>query len=192
MGLFDFFKPKHALPPEVDDVMKKISLMAFPGGQKQIDEETFQLHALLRGKLTKDESIRLLRRTKALLIIADDKSETRITESIRASSNGKLTENEARLVYVFLTGITGPVTSGGDGSSDEQAVIINATSTIVGISEEYAYVERACGKKDVDFTLERQMHITKNERDYDVLHIIMKDGSKRGFWFDITSFFGKF
>lgn len=44
--------------------MQRIALVTFPGGEKQIREETGQLYALLRGKLTKDEAKRLLTRTK--------------------------------------------------------------------------------------------------------------------------------
>jgi hypothetical protein len=191
MGFFDFLKPKPKLPPEIVDKLKEINAIAFPGGQKQIDEETSQLHTLLRGRLNKEESGKLLRGTKRLLIIAQDKSEARIIESILRSTSGKLTQHEARLVYTFLTGTSGPTTTGGDGSSAEKAVVINATSSGIGVSAEYDYVERVCGKRDVDYTLGMQMLRSQNGRDYDVLEIKMKDGSTRYFWFDITSFYGK-
>ncbi len=100
--------------------------------------------------MTREESGKLLYRTRALLVIAEDKSEARITASILRSTNGKLTQHEAHLVYTFLTGSSGPVITGGDGSSAESAVVINVTSTMIGVSEEYSYVERVCGKRDVD------------------------------------------
>ena len=140
MGLFDFLKPKPKRPPEVDDAMEKIALVAFPGGSKQIEEETGQLHALLCGRLTKEESGNLLRSIKSLLIIAQDKSEARITASILGHTNGKLTPHEAHLVYTFITGSSGPITTGGDGSSADKAVVINVTSSTVGISKEYVSV----------------------------------------------------
>jgi len=86
---------------------------------------------------------------------------------------------------------SGPTTEGGDGSSKEKAVVINATSPRIGIHEEYAYVERVCGERDVDWTLRIQAAEIRGVRKYDVLEIEMKDGSVRRFWFDITSFFGK-
>jgi len=172
--------------------MDKIFLATFPGGSKQVEEETGQLHALLRGKLSREDSRQLLLQTKALLLLSDDKSEARIIDSIQRKTEGNLTRHEAHLIYVFLTGVSGPITTGGDGSSEEQAVIINATSSIVGIFEEYAYVERVCGKRDVDYTLQMQMQTTLNGQQYDVLDVQMKDGTRRSFWFDITSFFGKF
>lgn len=89
MGLFDFLKQKKPeMSPELQETMQKVSSMAFPGGSEQIEEETGQLHALLRGRLNKDEAKRLLTRTKALLIIAQDHSEERITHSILAATGG--------------------------------------------------------------------------------------------------------
>jgi len=194
MGFFDFLKPKPKLklPPEAEKACKQIAFVAFPGGRRQIEEETAQLHALLRGRLTKKEAGHLLQHTKFLLVLDGDKSEARVTASILVSTNGKLSQHEAHLVYVFLTGMSGPATAGGDGSSAENAVVINATSSIVGVHEEYAYVERVCGTRDVDWSLVVQGKTTENGRDYDVLSIRMKDGSTRDFWFDITAFFGRF
>ncbi len=192
MGLFNFRKPKTSLPSEIDDIVKKAYQRDFPGGQVQLDQETAQLHTLLRGKLSKADCEILLRRTKSLLVIAEDKSESRITSSMIAHTKGRLTQQEASMVYMFLTGRTGPATSGGDGSSAEQAVVINATSSIVGISEEYDYIERECGKRDIDYTVSIQMKTNQNGRSYDVISIELKSGEKRAFWFDITAFLGKF
>jgi hypothetical protein len=84
------------------------------------------------------------------------------------------------------------IQAGRDGSSLEKAVIINATSLSTGIPAEYAYIEQVCGKPDSDYIIEIQTQISQAGRDYDVLSIKMKDGTTRDFWFDITSFFGKF
>ncbi len=47
MGLFDFFKSKKpSLSSEARDAVAQVALVAFPGGEKQITEETDQLHAL--------------------------------------------------------------------------------------------------------------------------------------------------
>jgi hypothetical protein len=78
-----------------------------------------------------------------------------------------------------------------DGLSVENAVVINAISSHIGIPEEYAYLERVCGKTGVDYTLVEQRQIDKNGREYDVLEIELKDGTVRSYWFDITSFFGR-
>ncbi len=88
--------------------------------------------------------------------------------------------------------MTGTAITGGDGSSVEQAIVINATSSRIGVPEEYNYIERTCGQCDVDYTIKGQTLYEQNDRQYDVISVKQKDGSKRDFWFDITSFYGKF
>jgi hypothetical protein len=182
---------KSELSPELKDAVQHMERLTFPGGQQQIEAETDALQSLLGGKLSKEEARFLLRRTKALLVLSQDKSETRVVPSIMFSVDGKLSREEAQRVYAHLTGISGPLTSGGDGSCAEQAVAINTTSALVGVAEEYAYIERICGKRDADYTLEMQMQITQNARNYDVIYVKIKAGTQREFWFDITSFFGR-
>lgn len=78
------------------------------------------------------------------------------------------------------------------GSLAEEVVVINADSTRTGVAEEYKYLAKVCGKIDVDFTVNKQIQIDHKGRKYDLIYVTMiKDGSKREFWFDITSFFGK-
>ena len=86
---------------------------------------------------------------------------------------------------------SGLVITGGDGSSAEKALVINAKSSKTGISAEYAYIERLCGIRGVDYIHRIQRLMGINDRMYDVLEIEMKDGSVRSFWFDITAFYGK-
>ncbi len=151
MSLFGLFKSKKPqLSTEAQDAAANVALMAFPGGEKQIAEETEQLHALLRGKLPKAEARQLLCRTKALLVIAQDKSETRIVPSIQVKADGKLTPHECKIVYQFLTGVLGPLHEGNDGSTREKAVVINAMSSIVGIDAEYQWLSSRFGKEDHD------------------------------------------
>lgn len=88
--------------------------------------------------------------------------------------------------------MTGTATTGGDGSSMEQAIVITATSSIIGVPEEYNYIELTCGQRDVDYTIKGQTLYEQNDRQYDVISVKQKDGSKRDFWFDITSFYGEF
>jgi hypothetical protein len=44
----------------------------------------------------------------------------------------------------------------------------------------------------VDWKLESQMVMADGGKQYDVLHVILKDGQKKAFYFDITQFYGKF
>ena len=78
-----------------------------------------------------------------------------------------------------------------DGSSAEQAVVIQAPSSALGIPQEYAHVGRVCGRRNIDYQMKMQRQVSQNGRNYDVLEVKLKDGSVRTFWFDITSFFGK-
>lgn len=195
MGLFDFLKPKQApkLPPDLQKQMQRIALAAFPGGEKQIQEETAQLHALLRGKLTKDEAKKLLTRTKALLIISDDKSKERIVPSIVASTGNKLTHHEGVLAYQFFTGVSGDLYAGGDGSTAQSAVVINATSSSAGINAEYKWIESRYGTRDKDWTIEMRMHGGSDDgKSYETFQIKLADGAPKTIVFDISSFYGRF
>jgi hypothetical protein len=158
----------------------------------QIQEETGQLHALLRGKLTKSEAKQLLTRTKALLIISDDKSKERIVPSIMNATGGKLTSHEASLAFQFFTGVSGDFYGGRDGSSQEQAVVINATSSSIGIHAEYQWLEKHFGKRDEDWTIERRMHGWAGDgRAFEAYEIKLADGTLKAIFFDISSFYGR-
>ena len=79
--------------------------------------------------------------------------------------------------------------SGGDGSSLDQAVVIeNAKGEDDGVEAEYSWVRG----KYPGFKFEGQGIITKNEKVYDRLEGTQADGTKAQFFFDITLFFGKF
>ena len=195
MGLLDFFKPKRKrnLPPELQKQMDMVPLMAFPGGEEQIREETDQLHALLRGKLSKDEARRLLKRTKTLLIIAQDKSKERIVPSIVNATGCKLTNHEASLAFQFFTGVSGDLYGGGEGTSEEGAVIINATLSNIGIHAEYQWLEKKYGKRDEDWTVEIRMHGSSDDgRIFETFRVKLVDGTMKTVVFDISSFFGRF
>lgn len=195
MGLFDFLKPKKnpKLSPEMKEQMQRIAILAFPGGESQIREEAAQLHALLRGKLTKDEAKHLLTRTKALLVIAEDKSKERIVDSIVASTGKKLTQHEGFLAYQFFTGVSGELFAGGDGSSTDKAVIINATTSSVGINAEYTWIESQYGALDKDWTIEMRMHgASDNGKPYETFNIKLADGTPKTIVFDVSFFYGRF
>jgi hypothetical protein len=192
MGLFDFLKPKPPANPELDAMMQEIDLAAFPRGPEQIQEEARQLHALLRGRLNLAEASHLLRKTKALLVIAEDRSEERITQSILSTTKGKVTLQEARLVATFLTDLTGPPYSGGDGSSPETAVVINATSSLFGNAAEYSWIEGRYGKREVDWTLQLRSHGQRPDgRYFEILFLSLRNGDERSIHFDITAFYGR-
>lgn len=78
------------------------------------------------------------------------------------------------------------------GESMEEAIVIQADKTASGVSQEYQWVEQHFGKRGVDWQLVKQALLHKDDRAYDMLHIRLADGTEKQFYFDITSFFGKF
>lgn len=81
---------------------------------------------------------------------------------------------------------------GGPGDCKKNAVVIHAPNHILGVIAEYQYVGNQCGVRNRDWKLSMQSLISGNGKNYDVLDIEMKDGTRRSFYFDITSFFGKY
>jgi len=82
--------------------------------------------------------------------------------------------------------------SGGDGSSLENAVIINCDKSLFGISFEYSYIEYLYGKQNEDWTVKLQSLIHNNEKSYDKIEVELKNGSNNIIFFDNTQFFGRF
>ncbi len=191
MGLLDLFRKKKKTLSDLEKAVQPYILTAFPGGPQQIEDEGKRLFSFLDGRLTAEEATALNTRTKILLLISRDKSPERIAPSILIGSNGKLTREEAEKVYYFLIGGEPLSVSGGNGVSQEDAVIINVRSNIVGVHAEYDYIAKIHGKQHVDWKREFQMALTKDGRNYDVLTILTKDGQRSSYWFDITAFYGK-
>jgi hypothetical protein len=194
MGFFDLFRRKKpGIPPELKRTFNQVTMLAFPGGHAQIEEETGSLHDLLGGRLSRAEAQLLLTSTKALLVISEDKSAECITPSIINFAEGKLTPQDASRVYRFLTGVSGDLYSGGDGTSPDQAVVINATVSSVGVTAEYAWIEQTYGARDKDWTVESRSHGTAQDgRIFETFLIKLRDGSVRKVVFDISAFFGRF
>jgi hypothetical protein len=79
-----------------------------------------------------------------------------------------------------------------DGSSFENAIIIKAPNSSLGIHTEYVLLEEKFGKRDVDFKFLGQQLQSNNGKFYDVLEIKTSDGTTRKIYFDISDFFLKF
>jgi hypothetical protein len=78
---------------------------------------------------------------------------------------------------------------GGDGSSQEKAVIIKgARNSEAGVHSEYDWLR----KKYPGYKMKQQSLQSSGGKSYDVLAIRTKDGKDLDVWFDITEFFGKF
>ncbi len=84
-----------------------------------------------------------------------------------------------------------PKFGGGEGSSLETAVVINANSSITGVRAEYEYLTQQHGQRGADWDLDSQSLMTHGGKYYDVLNITLRKGGKRSYYFDISRFFGK-
>ena len=78
--------------------------------------------------------------------------------------------------------------SGGDGTSLQQAVVISAPNSRVGVDAEYRWIlQRFPGAQPTGTSL-----LMVEGRAYDSIDVRMPKGETRTFYFDISSFFGKF
>ncbi len=80
------------------------------------------------------------------------------------------------------------VYSGGDGSSSDTAIVVGVDDPRAGVRAEYVWIREKHGLRDLRWTLDTQMKIRKEARDYDLLSIKLEDGTKKSYWFDITRF----
>lgn len=85
------------------------------------------------------------------------------------------------------TQIEGVSYSGGDGSSIENAVIIEASKESVGIRAEYNWIK----KNHPDWQLQLQSLMSANGKMYDKMLYKTPQGQTSTVYFDITNFFGK-
>jgi len=83
---------------------------------------------------------------------------------------------------------------GHDGSSIEKAIIIKKANTMkIGIVAEYAYLEKALGKRGAVWKPLRQFLLLCSNKYYDVIEVENINTSEiKYYWFDITKYFGKF
>ncbi len=77
--------------------------------------------------------------------------------------------------------------AGGDGSSIEQAVIINSATESTGVHAEYVWL----AQRYPGYTRGLQSLQESGGKRYDVLEFTTAVGEKKHVYFDITDFFGK-
>ncbi len=84
--------------------------------------------------------------------------------------------------------------TGGDGSSVENAIIIKgAKNSSEGIRAEYQYIENIYGQRNKEWKFVSQSLLHDKGKSYDKLSIkVVETKKKIDFFFNITSFFGKF
>jgi hypothetical protein len=77
-----------------------------------------------------------------------------------------------------------------NGLTRENAVVIDAKSTIAGVCAEYQWIDLHYGKAEEDWKFKGQCVCHDETGPYDIFDIELKDGSERRIYFDIGSFFG--
>ncbi|MBI9020087.1 MAG: hypothetical protein JEZ10_02370 [Verrucomicrobia bacterium] len=99
MGLLNFIKRQpDPLIAEIRAKMDKDWLEAFPHGDKQVEEESAQLHSMFSDKLSLHDARQLTGTIKLYLVISKDKSEDQIFQRILDTETGsKLTPHEVEL-----------------------------------------------------------------------------------------------
>jgi hypothetical protein len=171
--------------------LEKIRLrFSFPRGQKQIEEESGQICSLLGGRFGLDEARDILVRAKVSLVGATDISEDGVIGTITTALGNKLTLDEARVLFQFFAGRSGPLFTGGDGSSRDRAVVVNSKLTSMGIPAEYGWIHAHYGTPGGDWIHKGQSLIETGEKKLDEIVIELRDGSQRAIYFDVSSFFG--
>jgi hypothetical protein len=179
-------------PSEMEEMTAKINSKIFPNGEADINRHVKVIYDLFKAKLSIDECEYIVKSIKALIYLARDKTADRIVPSIIRRSEDKVNSEEAYQAYLYFSG-GGLSYSGGDGMSQDSAVVIHAQSSEMGIPGEYAYIEKRYGERGKDWDLVRRFHgRTEDGRAFETFNIRLINLEKVSIYFDITEFYGKF
>jgi len=95
-------------------------------------------------------------------------------------------------LLVFSLLLSGCPFGGEEGSSFENAVVIDAETSDVGIPAEYDWLrENGCPNNGGVTEVEMQELQENDGSFYDLLYAVCEDGTKKVYYFNIDSFFGK-
>ncbi|MBS1532330.1 MAG: hypothetical protein JSU01_18655 [Bacteroidetes bacterium] len=75
-----------------------------------------------------------------------------------------------------------------DGSSLDKAIIINETHEQPGVDAEYAWLRQ----KYPGYRSQGQALLFKDDKPFDLIHVLTADGKKIDVYFDISKFYGNF
>lgn len=169
-----------------------VQLQAFPNGDKQIDEEARSLQETMNGKLSFEEARGLVTYVKVLLVVVKDKSLRSVVGSIVRHEKGRLTEADAKHVYGHITGVHGPLFSGGDGTTPEQAVVINCSITSVGQYAEHLWLSQHLGTENNEWSLQSRFHGERpNGEAFETFVVTTKNGQGCEVHFNISQWYLK-
>ena len=193
MGLFDFMRSKKSREREaLDDSIKQLQQAAFPLGETQIQAEAARLRQEMNGRLSHEDCRMLVQRVKVMILLSDERNESKMADYVFRQLGGKLSREESRLTYLFIESLTSGQAAGGSGTTADDAVIIKAENTIAGVRAEVQWLEKHFGQKDKDWELVMKSHGNRGGRVIEEFRIKLKDGAERTVHFDISGFYGKF
>ena len=75
-----------------------------------------------------------------------------------------------------------------DGSSFANAIVIKEKSEATGGAAEYAWLR----KNYPGYHTKMQSLVYHDKKPFDILHVVLANGTEKDFYFDIGNFFGKF
>ena len=189
--MFNWFKSKKKeASDELTGAMALVRLRAFPNGDEQMDTEASSLQEAINGKLSFADARGLVIYIKVLLVIENDKSLQAFVGRIVSHEKGRLTEVDAKRVYAHITGIDGPLFSGGDGTTPAQAVVINCSITSVGQYAERLWLSQNLGLEGSDWALGSRFHGKRPSGEaFETFIVTMKDGTERQVHFSISQWY---
>lgn len=74
----------------------------FPGGKAEIEEWSKRVYDAVEGRLSLQESQFIFGAIRGLIEIANDKSESRMVESILSRANGKISREDACRIFMVV------------------------------------------------------------------------------------------
>ncbi|HWP17965.1 MAG TPA: hypothetical protein VNO84_02430 [Burkholderiaceae bacterium] len=98
MGFFDMFRPKTPAD-SLQDEMKRLAPILFPGGHEQIQSAGRSIAALLDNRIPPESAAKIFASTKYLAHTTKDKSKERVVGYIVRQGMGRITEDEAGFIY---------------------------------------------------------------------------------------------
>ncbi len=185
-------QPINPEKPELEANVQKLRESAFQNGEKGCQEDASIIRKISHEKLSLMESERLNRAIMFLYMASPEAPPTRIKTSIMVRTQGRLTAAEVDEIYQFITGDMGvPLYSGGDGSSEDNAVIINCSRTFAGVQAEHLFLRKQYDRRNIDW--KNVAVILKDHRERMLVWFILPftDGTKRDIYFDATAYFGR-
>lgn len=188
--MFGIFKSKKKA--FLKEYLENLATIAFPNGDSQKAQEASALHQVLRDKLSQEQAHSLLVWTKTLLTVSKDPSPEPITDGIFRHEEGRLTRDDANLVYRHITGYRDPLFSGGSGLYPDDPVTINCSISTVGIWAENLWLKEHFGQEGDGWHLKSRLHGYWDDGSaFETYEVQLEDGREVSVHFDISQWYMK-